>query len=947
MRKFVTFSIFAALILTASTIFAQSSPGKLAGRVTDAATGEALIGANIILLNTTQGSATDLNGDYFVLNITPGTYSVKFSFVGYSTKTITDVRIVPGVTYELNVELSSGIDLEEIVVTSEKLYEEKATNTVKVIDSEDIARLPVRGVENLASLQAGVVKSEGSGGAAGNATINVRGGRGSEVVYIIDGVVQNDPLFGTNNSQVSNAAVEQISFQVGGYEAKFGQAQSGIVNVTTKSGSPKYNIFGEAISSTFTDEYGYNLYNVAIGGPIIPGNNDHTFFASGERGWFLDGEPSAVPIEFPSIDYSSDNKPNNTDAVWRYTLRTNHALGADFNLQLGANLNTREQRLFTYDYAKNNSEHNPIQTRDVYSFTGKLSQNVGASSFWNMTLGYNLNDYEEGDGVYFDNLEAYGDTLTNPFLERQGSDAALQQDAVGIFTDQGKVDDYYRKYKIQTFQGNFNFTSQVGDHLLEAGFGGSYSIMRYYSMSPISLAINNREYLAPDGVTVIPARTAAERYELERPTRYGYDVFGNEIGASDSLGPNNPLLGYLYVQDRFELEDLVLNLGVRVDYFDPDSRIVKNPALPYAGGSDPNNFDDGDFIDKDTEFNISPRIGIGFPVTETTVFHAQYGKFVQEPRLIDLYPFQRRLDLLQQTADYELVDGYINSEITTQYEVGFRQIFGDNAAALNITAFYKNTEGLTNNQVVQFQRQEGGEILEYYTRTNSDFGTVKGLAFTLNVPRVSYFSLSLDYTYSIAEGTGSSSDASFVAAFRNDDGEIPKVIAPLSFDQRHTGVAILDFYVPKGELGFLEMTGINALISFASGRPYTPLETQNLLQGSSNWGDTKGYVNSAVGPGSFRVDLRVEKSIPLGESLLLTPYAQIENLFDADNIVRVWRSTGSAYTTNYLETEEGKRLARQNGEDWVNDYESLERDPANFGIPRLIKLGFKVNFSGI
>ncbi len=948
MIKFVTFSIFAALLFVFNNVsFAQSSVGKLSGKITDAATGEPLIGANVILLNTSKGSAADINGEYFILNITPGTYSVRVSFVGYSTKTITDVRIVPGVTYELNASLSSGINLDEIVVTSEKLYEEKATNTVKVIDSEDIARLPVRGVENFASLQAGVVKAEGSGGAAGNATTNVRGGRGSEVVYIIDGVVQNDPLFGTNNSQVSNSAVDQISFQVGGYEAKFGQAQSGIVNVTTKSGSPKYNVFGEVITSSFTDNYGYNLYNVAVGGPIIPGNTDHTFFASGERGWFLDGEPSAIGISFPSIGYYSDYKPNNTDAVWRYSIRTNHDLGKDFNLQLGGNINTRKQRLFDYTYAKNNAEHNAIQTRDVYSFNGRVSQNIGSSSFWNMTLGFNLNDYEEGDGVYFDNIEAYGDTLFNPYLERQASDAALLQDDVGIFKQKGKVDDYYRKYKIETFQGNFNYTNQVGDHLFEAGFGANYSNMCYYSMSPMSLAKDNRDYLAPDGVTVIEAKTREERYENERPTRYGYDIYGNEIGSADSLGPNNPLLSYLYLQDRFELEDLVLNLGIRVDYFDPDTKIIKNPALPYAGGTDPNNFDDGDYIQKETEFHISPRIGIGFPVTESTVFHAQYGKFIQEPRLIDLYPFQRRLDLLQQTSSLTVVDGYIQSEITTQYEVGFRQIFGDNAAALNITAFYKNTQGLANNQVQFYQRQENGEVLEYYKITNSDFGTVKGLAFTITVPRVSYFSLSFDYTYSIAEGTGSSSNASFVAAFRNTDGEVPKVIAPLSFDQRHTGVARLDFFVPKGELGFLEMTGINALISFASGRPYTPLETQDLLQGSSNWGDTKGYVNSAYGPGTFKVDIKVEKSFSLGNSLILTPYLQIENLFDADNVVRVWRSTGSPYTTNYLETDEGKKQALQNGEDWVNDYKSLERNPSNFGIPRLIKLGFKVNFAGL
>ncbi|VAX17709.1 TonB-dependent receptor, partial [hydrothermal vent metagenome] len=247
MKKFFTFSIFLFItVLVSSTLFAQVGTGKLAGRVVDADTGEPLIGANVVILNTSLGAACDIDGNYFILNISPGTYDVQISFVGYSSKVVQNVRIVSGITYELNESLSPGIAMEEVVVTDKKFFEAKATNTVAVVDAETIARLPVRGVENFASLQAGVVKQDGSGGAAGNATINVRGGRGNEVVYVVDGVVQNDLMYGTNQSQVSNIAIDQISFQVGGYEAKYGQAQSGIVNVTTKSGSPKYTIYGDA-----------------------------------------------------------------------------------------------------------------------------------------------------------------------------------------------------------------------------------------------------------------------------------------------------------------------------------------------------------------------------------------------------------------------------------------------------------------------------------------------------------------------------------------------------------------------------------------------------------------------------------------------------------------------------------------------------------------------------
>jgi hypothetical protein len=489
--------------------------------------------------------------------------------------------------------------------------------------------------------------------------------------------------------------------------------------------------------------------------------------------------------------------------------------------------------------------------------------------------------------------------------------------------------------------------------LLEIGGGLNYNTLRYFFIGPIGLASDNLANL-PDAI----------RYSRLQPTSYGYDVTGkNEVdgdqftdyqGESIQTGfePKNPILAYGYIQDRFELSDIVLNLGLRFDYFDSKTDVIKDPTFPYGFG-DPEAYDAEDFTVKKAEFYISPRIGLGFPITATTVFHAQYGKFIQQPRLDQLYSTTYDLNFLVTDDNWSLNTGQVESEITTQYEVGFRQVLGD-VAALNMTAFYKNTEGLINTSTVFYQRSDGGQLLRYITPTNTDFGTIKGLAVSLDVSRISYFSMSLNYTYAIAEGTGSSTSSSFTAAFRNINGEIPKVIAPLDFDQRHTGTINLDFFIPKGDLGFLEMTGANVLVSFASGRPYTPLESQNLLAGTTNYGDTRGYVNSAYGPGNFRVDLKLEKSFSVG-NMLLTPYLWVENLFDADNPVNVYNSTGSPYTTGWLSSQEAKNIAagrvspsNPNGDkDFMADYTSLERTPYNFGIPRLIKLGFKVNFSNL
>jgi hypothetical protein len=945
MKIFTNLLLTISVLILSAPLFAQSGVGKLSGKVVDADTKEPLIGANVVVLNSDWGAASDVNGEYFILNIPPGNYDVRFSFVGYAAKTIQEVRIVGGVTYELNVDLSTDFTLPDIIVQDRKFFEEKATNTKKVIDAGQINRLPVKGVEKLASLQAGVVISEGAGGAFndaendGNVEINVRGGRGNEVLYIVDGIAQNDAYTGFNYSQVSNAAIEQIAFEIGGYEAKYGQAQSGIINLTTKSGDPTYSIFADVLSSTFTDDYGYNLYTTSLGGPIIPGIANHTFFLSGERGWFLDGDPRAINLEFPSINKSYDYIPDNGSDVYRFTARTSHSIES-WTVRLGANVNQRNLRLYTHSYSKNNSAHNRRVERFNQSYSARISQNISNNAFWNLNLGYRQFDEESGDGVYFDDLMAYGDSLK--IFQTEGISipnygGRIDLDAVGIFHDKGRVFNEYKKTKNNTLSADLDLTTQFENHLFEVGGGVNYNIVRYFRILPVTLSSSSLRNVKIE-----------ERYRRLQPTTFGFDITGrNETSSGHEFEPKTPLIAYGYLQDRFELSDMVLNVGIRFDYFDTQTDILINPELPYAAG-DPTKFDAADFVTKDPEFHISPRIGLGFPVTSSTVFHAQYGKFIQQPPLDELYASPFDYDALLSDDAFTFLNGQVESEITTQYEVGFRQVLGD-VAALNITAFYKNTEGLVNRSLVFFQREPGGEQLEYYAPTNSDFGTIKGLAVSADVSRVGYFSMSLNYTYSIAEGTGSSTNSSFTAAFRNlGNNRVPKVIAPLDFDQRHTGIINLDFFVPQGDLGFFELINANVLVSFASGRPYTPLQQQNLREGNTNWGQTTGYVNSAFGPGTFRIDLKVEKGFAFG-SAVITPYLWVENLLDVENAVDVYRSTGSPYTTAWLSTQEGRSISAgsKNPEAFRQDYESLERNPLNFGIPRLIRLGLKVNFSNI
>ncbi|NBW93625.1 MAG: hypothetical protein EBR20_04530 [Bacteroidetes bacterium] len=255
------------LLATPALVFAQNT-GKISGVVTDADTGDSIPGAQVVVVGTTLGAITDVDGNYFIIGVPVGEYDVQARFVGYQEQTVTGVQISSGYTQEINFALREGVELGEIVVEYERpLIQKDAVGVPKIVDAEEIVNLPVRGAAAVASIQAGVVSEEGSG------TLNVRGGRGSEVTYYIDGV----KVVGT--AALPQSAVQEQEMIIGNISARYGDAMSGIISITTKSGSP--NFFGtvEGITSESLDDFGYNLGSIAIGGPVM-GDNVNFFLAA-------------------------------------------------------------------------------------------------------------------------------------------------------------------------------------------------------------------------------------------------------------------------------------------------------------------------------------------------------------------------------------------------------------------------------------------------------------------------------------------------------------------------------------------------------------------------------------------------------------------------------------------------------------------------------------------
>lgn len=278
--KIISPIILILVILSVLTgLIHAGTTGKLVGKIKDGQSGEPLIGANVVIEGIGLGAASNINGDYVILNIPPGKYNVKFSFIGYESVTVSNVIITVDQTTNLSVDLNSqSLQFGEIYVTAAKpLVQKDITSSIATISREEIEALPVSSFTDLLSLQAGVV---GSG-----SNLHVRGGRSNEVAYMIDGMLAVDPLLGGLATTVNNDAIQELNLLSGTFNAEYGNALSGIVNIVTRDGSDKISAKFEYRTSEFGIKRYANLHearvNGSLSGPIL--TEKVKFFISAEQ----------------------------------------------------------------------------------------------------------------------------------------------------------------------------------------------------------------------------------------------------------------------------------------------------------------------------------------------------------------------------------------------------------------------------------------------------------------------------------------------------------------------------------------------------------------------------------------------------------------------------------------------------------------------------------------
>jgi hypothetical protein len=256
-KKRLVLTFFASLIfLLAGKGFSQTV-GKITGEVKDAANGEPLPGVNIIIVDTYLGAATDVDGNYFILNIPVGSYQLQASMMGYRTITKTDVQVSLDRVTKVNFRMEATVlEGEQVIVVAERdILHKEISNSQQVVAATQIVETAgVRTMNQFLGSQAGISDER---------HLTIRGGSADQTGAIINGITFVNPRIGLAEASIPLSAVEQVSLQTGGFSAEYGNYRSGILNVTTKIGEKDaYHVsFNYSRNTPHMKRFGKSLYD--------------------------------------------------------------------------------------------------------------------------------------------------------------------------------------------------------------------------------------------------------------------------------------------------------------------------------------------------------------------------------------------------------------------------------------------------------------------------------------------------------------------------------------------------------------------------------------------------------------------------------------------------------------------------------------------------------------
>jgi len=874
-KRTLSWALVAALLVLWCGIAGAGTTGKLAGEVRDKETKEPLPGVNVVLEGTKIGGVTDANGRYYILLIAPGTYSVSASMIGYQTVKISNVKVNVDLTTTVNFALSSQtVQLGEqvVIVAQRPLIQKDGVTTMQVTEAEAVENMVADDFKDVLTLNSGVTTapirdaSFASNNESGEGQFFVRGGRGNELAVFVDGLYVRDGITGGLGTEITNSAIEELQLISGNFNAEYGNALSGVLNIITQEGGGKTSlrvrgltdaIFGKSTKDyTFKERdhlietkgrldrsnWGTYQSQFSLGGPLP--------FASEKMKYFISGE------YFQTNNYIGALQD---EFARRGTAKVTISPTTRHKLAFSTNLNSEDLEIY---------EH-------LFAHRGLYSQRVGGDSLDNNFAGNDRLSTRNVQG-----LVTWTHTLSSKafyelkaqYFSREFFDRVRRDPSEYLFLTFNAGEDFaisgddprYLKQEDRVFQGKLDFTWQAD---IQNNIKGGLDFTKH--------RVWRRQLLT--GGDIINSRIDE------------YTIYPVEAAA--------------YLQDKMEFKDLVINLGVRLDYFDPRDSVAVNQNQPL-----------GRRELADGVLRLSPRVGLAHPISERANLHFSYGHFYQVPEYNKIAFNRRRwIDIFRPTLGF----AGLKPQRTIAFEVGWDQQLTD-FLALTVTGYYKDYENLVSSDPFPNARPAA---VTYFI--NQDFANSRGVEINFRTRRTNHFASYFSYTLSRAEGNSSSP-----LDTRNDllarPPRVPiKELIILDWDRPHVFNFNFDFRYAGNEgplvwgRRLLSNFGVNLTGRYQSGLPYTPTDSR---------GQRIADENTARAPSTLQLDLRVDKLFNLG-GMKWGFFTEITNLTNRRNMVEVYTDTG-------LPNDSSDPGFTPQG----------ERDPYNIGPQRNIRLGVELNY---
>ncbi|MEA3431554.1 MAG: TonB-dependent receptor [candidate division WOR-3 bacterium] len=961
------------LLVFPAVVFAGVT-GKITGIVTDAETGEALPGANVIIEGTTMGAATNLEGYYVILNVPPGTYRLKASMMGYATYKVTEVRIYIDLTTTVDFKMKPVVlPGEEVTVVAERPIVQKDVSSSRInIESKTIKNMPVQIVEEVLTLQAGIER--------GREGVIVRGGSANQTVFMVDGLLLNDERSNIPYPAVSMSSVQEIQIQTGGFNAEYGNVRSGVVNVVTKE-SPRNRYSGIVTvrySPPAPKHFGpsvydpYSFFNRPYMDPDVcwSGTDNGAWDGYTQRQYpHFEGWNAVSEHTLQDDDPTNDLTPEGAKHLYEWQHRRQGDIKKpDYNIDAGfggpipyigekfGNLrfylsHFKGQDMFVFPLSRDAYTENHTQlklTADLTSsmnltFTGLYGEIHSVSPYdWKITpTGRVLRIQEEiadllnsssGNSIlympgYYSPSSIYrtmfGTNLTHMLNPKTFYEISLQHNI-----------NRYNTYKMADRDTTKKYEPVPGYFVDEAPYG----YWGYGKTGIDGMIMGGWMNLGRDksiNSTTSFRFNLTSQVDVRNQVKTGIQIVYNNYNIkssteSPSMGTWTRSMVYslspfrigAYIQDKLEYEGFIANVGVRLDHSNSNTRWYQLADYDKYFSAGYGNLIE---IEVPTEkakptWSLSPRLGVSHPITENSKLYFNYGHFRSEPASSYRFRLQRESNGL---VTY-IGDPALKPEKTVAYESGFTQnLF--NMLLLNIAAYYKDVT----EQPGWIFYQNINNSVQYYKSANNNYEDIRGFEVTMSKHIGRWLTGFVNYTYDV----GTSGYFGLTRYFEDPNKQRDYLKLHPYQEKPHPqpyARANIDFHTPGNfgpewkDIYPLGSWNLSILTDWRAGR-YETYNPNNI----------PGIVDNVQWRDWYNVDLRGSKTIQIGK------YA-FQFFLDIANVLNIKYMSYAGFSDryDYLDYMKSLNFPWEEGEERGNDrigdyrpddvpYDPLEPNPQN------------------